>query len=239
METITYEELMTKQASMFFCALEHKHAEELHKELLHYIGDSYYMMASEISNVSHKETNGEHFHFIVFDFDESKYCSFRQKVFRTMFKLRGRAEAGLPRQYGMEKEIKKLHLACTYTVKEGNVRTNIPLEIINHWIDESFKKSDKQEKRQEFMVYMVDLIKPYTDWIDDLDDEETYVSKKINLYGAYFQYIRKSIYEYQFEQRQTFFNKSTTETCLREIIGKVNKDKHICLELIYKLNYNI
>jgi len=241
MEIVSYETLMEKPAIMFFVATRFVNREMLIEELRKYKSFGYYLMSWEISKTSHKPTQGEHFHFILFDFSELDYNAFRIKVLsgdKSKLKLQGQAKNGVGRQYGKETKIHNLFNACAYTLKDGNYESNIPPEIVQGFIDASFKKDDKSARRQELMDYLLEVVPSYEDYLDKLNDEDdNQFSKIINLYGKYFEFIRKEIYLYQVKNEQIFFNKSTTETTIRELIGKLKMDIKIKIELIYKLNY--
>jgi len=154
----------------FFGAIRHKWFEYCVNILQEYdIG--YYIAAAEKETEHHKETDGEHLHFTV-QMTERQYQTFAKRIFIDKFKLRGRAKDGCPRQYGKVKAIRDLEKMKAYTVKEGNILTNIPDEELKHLMEIAFKKDDKQGEERNFrddmMVYIqMKLLKDGHDMSDD------------------------------------------------------------------------
>ena len=58
------------------------------------------------------------------------------------------------------------------------------------------------------MDYLLEVVPTYEEYLDKLNDsEDNQFSKIINLYGKYFEFIRKEIYLYQVKNEQTFLTK--------------------------------
>lgn len=97
----------------------------------------------------------EHMHFVV-QMSKEDYHRFSKRVFIGKYKLRGKAMKGEPRQYGKVKAIDNLERMQSYTLKDGNIRTNMSDEKISVLQQQSFKKNEKQTFRQEMVQYCTD-----------------------------------------------------------------------------------
>ncbi len=133
----------------FMGALDHSHFDYLEETLKEYdIGS--YIIAHEVSTASHVETKGHHFHFLV-QMNDQDYTRFAKRVFIDKFKLRGRAVKGLPRQYGKINKIENLERMKSYTVKDGDVRTNLTDTEIERLLENSFQKEEKRKITDELL----------------------------------------------------------------------------------------
>lgn len=131
----------------FMAAIPHTHFGYLEETLKEYnIGN--YIIANEITTTSHKETNGQHFHFLV-QMEDEDYHRYAKRVFKDKFKLRGRAAKDLPRQYGKVNKIENLERMKAYTVKSGNIRSNMPQEELDGYMEASFEREDKLKIKDE------------------------------------------------------------------------------------------
>lgn len=147
----------------FFAAIKHSNEEYLIETLREYsIGT--YIVGKETTHSSHKETNGEHFHFLVQMTDED-YHKYAKRVFKDKFKLTGRATKGCPRQYGKVKQIENLERMKAYTVKSKNVISNMEQEELEHIIEESFEREDKLKLKDE-LFNSLDNVK-LREWFTD------------------------------------------------------------------------
>jgi len=107
----------------FMAAIAHSEFGYLEEILKEYdIGE--YLIAAEVTDTAHTETKGEHFHFVV-QMNDKDYHKFSKRVFIDKFKLRGKAIKDKPRQYGRVKKIEDFNRMCAYTIKDGNIRTNM------------------------------------------------------------------------------------------------------------------
>lgn len=95
----------------------------------------------------------EHMHFFV-EMSRADYTRFSKRVFIDRFKLRGRASKGLARQYGKVKKIDNLTKMAAYTLKDGNIRTNMPDAVIKAYQQESFQKKEDQTFKDEMLAYV-------------------------------------------------------------------------------------
>lgn len=133
----------------FMGAIDHSHFDYLENTLKEYdIGS--YIVSAEISNDSHEETKGQHFHFLV-EMTDKDYSRFAKRVFIDKFSLRGRAVKGKPRQYGKVGKIENLEHMKRYTVKDGDFRTNLTDTEIEELVENSFKKTEKKKLEEELM----------------------------------------------------------------------------------------
>lgn len=140
----------------FFAAIRHEHFDDVLSILLMYdVGR--YIVSREKSDGSHADSDGEHFHFMV-EMYPTDYTRFAKRVFIDRFKLRGRATVGHPRQYGKVKNIENVELMQAYTVKDGNVVTNLTSEELDALKARSFKK---ENKRKLYDAVIADLTKGF------------------------------------------------------------------------------
>lgn len=138
----------------FMGAIEHVHFDYLETVIKEYdIGG--YIISAETASASHTETNGEHFHFLV-QICEKDYTRFAKRVFIDKFALRGRAVKGKPRQYGKVAKIENLEKMKTYTVKDGNFRTNLSDDEIKEYVESSFVKDEKRKILDELLDEMLE-----------------------------------------------------------------------------------
>lgn len=136
----------------FFAAIKHSQIEFLIQILTEYpIGA--YLIGLETTTDSHKETNGEHFHFLV-QMEDKDYHKFSKRIFIEKYKLRGRALTDKPRQYGKVNKIEDLTRMAAYTIKDGNIRTNMTEEQLADYKAISFKKEEKETFRDELIEFI-------------------------------------------------------------------------------------
>jgi hypothetical protein len=138
-------------------AIKHEEKDTIIKHLEEYIDeDRQYLVSMETSDDSHKETEGQHFHFAVC-MDEKTYDKFRKTILVNKYKLRGQAKCGLPRQYGRIRNVRDETKFLTYMTKEKNnnlIFKNIDLEKIQQYIEDSYKKEKKTEYVDTLMQYL-------------------------------------------------------------------------------------
>ncbi len=134
----------------FFGAIPHSQIDYLNEVLQEYsIGE--YVLCGETTTDAHKETQGEHFHFVV-QMSLKDYHKFSKRIFIDKYKLRGVAKKGLPRQYGKVKVIENLAKMKAYTVKGGDkalIRTNLSCTELDALILESFQNEEKNQQHQQ------------------------------------------------------------------------------------------
>ena len=138
-------------------ALNHKN--DLSKDLEGYLDPSAaYIVAKEVANDGkHKETQGEHFH-IAAQMSDKQYDSFRNTILKKKYNLRGKATKGLPRQYGVVRDVRNETKFLAYTCKDKNIIfRNIDIKTIKQYISESFKKEEKHSIYDGIMDHLASL----------------------------------------------------------------------------------
>lgn len=106
----------------------------------------------------------EHYHFLV-QMSTSDYHLFAERVFRKKYKLRGRAIQDKPRQYGKIKNIEDLEKLKSYTIKDGNYRSNMPQQDVQKYFENSFKKADKQKLIQQVAEAIEEIEQEYIPYV--------------------------------------------------------------------------
>lgn len=136
----------------FMSAIRHEYIEYVEETLKEYdIGA--YLIAMETCKDSHKETNGEHMHFLV-QMTETDYHKYSKRVFKDRFKLRGKALKDKPRQYGKVNKINDLERMGAYSIKDGNIVTNMSEQQLQSYKDISFKATEVKDFRQKLMEHL-------------------------------------------------------------------------------------
>lgn len=122
------------------CALAHSEIDDFEKYLIKYIDVSgRYLIAMETATNSHIETKGQHLH-VAAEMDDKCWDAFRKTVLVKKYQLKGQARGGKCRQYGLVHDVRCEFRMLSYTVKDGNFRTNMPLDDLQEYIDASFPK---------------------------------------------------------------------------------------------------
>ncbi len=155
----------------FMAALEHQHMPSVLDFLQEYSTVSEYLISKETSPNSHKETGGQHLHFLV-HMSPKDYKNFSERIFRKKYNLRGQAKKGLPRQYGRLKEIHDLEAMGAYTVKDGNITTNMDDAVISKWSEASYKRDEERTFREKVFEF-IDNMEPPGLGYDYANGEET------------------------------------------------------------------
>lgn len=136
----------------FMCACHHINYDYLEQTLKEYpIG--LYLIAAETTKDSHKETQGEHFHFLV-QMSDSDYHKYSKRVFKDKLKLRGVARDGNPRQYGRVKKIEDITRMAAYTIKQGNIRTNMTEAQLATYKAVTFVSKEQLTFEEELYEYL-------------------------------------------------------------------------------------
>ncbi len=126
--------------------LEEEHAHYLEQTLLSYdIG--LYLIGFENDKYPH-------FH-VLFQGDTKIYTNFSKKIVEK-FKLRGKAKDGKSRQYGKVKDIESVDKMAAYTLKDGNIRTNMEEKDLEKYRSISYKKN---EEKKLFLKILDKLVK--------------------------------------------------------------------------------
>jgi len=146
----------------FFCAVRHEHYDYLENTLQEYdIG--LYLMAAEVTPLAHQATDGQHFHFLV-QMNDTDYHKFAKRVFSDKFKLAGRAGNGKARQYGRVKKIEDLERLAAYTVKDGNIRSNMSEEQLKTYKEQAFTLEEKKDFRDKLMQHLIVAVKDLVEY---------------------------------------------------------------------------
>jgi len=153
----TQELSIPRQWTAFYAAIKHEKKDEVLKILLEYDIDKY-IIGLEIAKSTHSESQGQHMHFLVQMYPKD-YTRFSKRVFIDKYGLRGRALEGLPRQYGKVKNIENIQKMMCYTVKDGNLMTNMDPDTIEELIKQSFKKEDKRTEYEELYESLTEYAK--------------------------------------------------------------------------------
>ena len=162
----------------FFCALYHSNDFQLKSLWSEYTSQmGRYVISKEISDGTHTETAGEHYHFCA-EMTPQLYHTICKRIFKDTFNLRGQARGG-PKQYGKVTQIRDITRMIAYCLKDGDFVTNIPYDEIIQYKKVSFKKikpKDSFGKSKSFTEKIVDsLEQKYKDqtWdFDSYDDQE-------------------------------------------------------------------
>lgn len=138
----------------FFGAIKHNQTDYVLQILQEYdIGS--WLLGLEVTKDAHKETNGEHIHFLV-QMNDKDYHKFSKRIFIDKYKLRGKALKDKPRQYGRVKKIEDLSRMAAYTIKDKNIRTNMSEEQLEQYRAIAFQNQEKDDFRQDLMKYIED-----------------------------------------------------------------------------------
>lgn len=136
----------------FMCAAYHVNYEYLEETLKEYpIG--LYLIAAETTTEAHTETQGQHFHFLV-QMTENDYHKFAKRAFKDKLKLRGQARDGKPRQYGKVKKVEDVTRMAAYTIKQGNIRTNMTEAQLSAYKAVTFIQKDQFSFEEELYEYL-------------------------------------------------------------------------------------
>ena len=155
----------------FFCAVRHtSENEDYLVEMLKNYDIGSYMVVRETSPVAHKDTNGQHYHFLV-QMTKEDWGRYRKRVFVDHFKLRGQAKEGLSRQYGKVNYLKDTERMAIYMCKdgvEGVVASTFTQEQLNAWYRDSYDKANERTFRDKLIQYCdkrihVDAIEHFVD----------------------------------------------------------------------------
>ncbi len=153
-------------------------------------------------------TVGEHMHFLLCVNSDTFYHKWSKRIFKDKYKLKGKAYKingiGHARQYGKLKEIKDLEKMGSYTVKDGNIKTNMPQNEIDNFVKKSHKKNILHTLTHEICEKMVILDKTIWDTyirlkkidrqLHPLTEDEKFRNRTNPNYEPYadFQQFRKS-----------------------------------------------
>ena len=133
----------------WYASILHKHIKEVTTQLQKYKTVGYWIVSMETCNRAHKDTFGQHMHFLA-KMTDRDFNAFRDWLKRH-FGLQPKATDDHARQFGKVKTIENLARMAMYTVKDGNVQTNMPEEQLRLLTKQSFQKVDKKDEIK--MIY--------------------------------------------------------------------------------------
>ena len=90
------------------------------------------------------ETDPFHHYHILMESNAKVYNTFSKRLIEK-YGLRGKASKGKARQYGKIKNIKDLEKLKSYTVKDGNYRSNLSPEEVQAYFEKSYKKKTRSK----------------------------------------------------------------------------------------------
>lgn len=125
---------------------------------MEYYAGMYHISRSEFDHIEKKlveyEVGGyligfekepyDHFHILA-QLPSKKHWTNFQKHLVERYSLRGRAQKDQPRQYGTLKTIKDLEKLKSYTIKDGDYRSNLKEAELQAYFDKSFKKENERQ----------------------------------------------------------------------------------------------
>lgn len=94
-----------------------------------------------------------HFHILA-QLETKKLWTNFTKHLVEKYKLRGKAQKNAPRQYGTLKTIKDLEKLKSYTIKDGDYRSNLSEADLKQYFDKSFKKENDKTFLDELIEHL-------------------------------------------------------------------------------------
>jgi len=145
--------------------------------------------------IGHEISPYEHYHFLV-EMTTADYHLFAERVFRKKFKLRGRAKDGNARQYGKIKNIEDLEKLKSYTIKDGNYRSNMPEQDVAKYFETSFKKAEKKKIYEEISEYLEENFQFNFTYDTFLGEAKYYEEKRMTQFQKNIYQIKLNIINY-------------------------------------------
>lgn len=103
--------------------------------------------------IGHEIEPFSHFHIVAQLPTKNHWTNFQKKLIED-YDLRGKPKKGKPRQYGAITKIRDIEKLKAYSVKEGNVLTNMSALEFQHYIDMSYKKENNRKFFDALMEYL-------------------------------------------------------------------------------------
>lgn len=105
----------------------------------------------------------EHMHFVITHTNPKFYHKFSKKLFKDKYNLKGKwykiDGKTYPRQYGKIKEVNDYEKLCSYCVKDGNIRSNMPQNELDDFVKKSYKKSELEGYYMQILQKLNDFDK--------------------------------------------------------------------------------
>lgn len=143
----------------------------------------YYLICAEYSKKSHLDVSGHHLHILA-TLDTKEYKAIIQRCKKQGLPLRGRADGGLGRSYGLVSDIKDLTRMGAYTLKHhdpsNNLVTNLPDEIIQKLMKLSYVPEDRRDTTEHLMEYLKVKLPKIQANVSLLQETEKYVPYHID-----------------------------------------------------------
>lgn len=164
------------QAFMF--GIYHKHKDYVLSSMKELGSLGQYIIGLEVCDPPrHKLTNGQHFHFMA-QMTDKDYTRFLQRMIKH-FELRGKSDMGEARQYGKVHKIRNEVKMKAYSVKDGNVITNLSEKELDELRAISCEKTERKKFRQKLYDY---LNKRYLEWFVPNIDPHQYHPEQHDLH---------------------------------------------------------
>lgn len=178
-----------KFIACYFTLTEDKFDDLEQTLLLYDVGK--YLIGFEITNDTKQK---EHFH-LLFEATEQIYNNF-SKCICDRYGLRCKGKGN--KKYGKVKTIRDLEKMCSYTLKQGNFRTNgFEEDRIKDWYDKSFNKKKQRDISLEIFKHLDENLKynPHNDYELKKDEMSKCFYPETNALN-FFKKIQKQIITY-------------------------------------------
>lgn len=126
--------------------------------------------------ISYEKDPKSHFH-LLFSGPKNLYTNL-SKHFCDKYNLRRKGKGGTIK-YGKVKKIKDLNKMLSYTIKDGNFRSNMEADRIKEAVNNSFKKEQKFTDIKDDIVKYLDIKEPYP-WIMNIKESKDEWNKDID-----------------------------------------------------------
>jgi hypothetical protein len=123
--------------------------------------------------IGHEKTPYSHFHIAFEELSDREYTNFNKKIV-TQYKLRADSKNGKRKQYGKISQVKDIDKLKSYTLKDGNYRSNLSSSQLAEVIERSFKKSKKKEWMETCLEHIEEYPKLFKSRIQEWSDKIKY-----------------------------------------------------------------
>lgn len=134
-----------------FADIEHDKIEDVIAMIEKYKIEKYIVALEKVNNGSHKETNGQHMHFVL-QVEQKQFKNFRETLKNT-YQLTGK-NGKTGRYSGWVRKPKDIDKFISYSVKDKNIRTKGFTDgELKEYLDKSYQK--KESDLEQLMNYLV------------------------------------------------------------------------------------